>query len=456
MSATENSLPCLDGHARFARLLRRLLIAGLLVSSVARSDTKPECPGCNVLLITIDTLRPDRMALYGYAGGTSAGIGRYFDAKSVFTSAWSTAPCTYPSIAQLLSGSINSVRPRLAQVMREAGYSTSAIVSQGHFRNRKFGYREGFDHFSVQRKELADAHGLSTRTAEEVTELAIRRMDRWLERRTQAQPFFQWFHYFDPHDPYAPPREFRANQSKESFVRLSQGDRRQMEREALARGIPANRVFTDTQRRHFNSLYDSEVAYVDREVGRLLDAFEARGLLKNTMVILTSDHGEWLGEQHRWDHCQTLEWIETKVPLAVRVPGWTPDEKTRTGPVSTLDVMPTILAFAGIAPPEPKPLGTSLFETVASRSAVAVRKNAGFIRQGKWLLKCDLESSDAGEPSRCRPTSLERGTGENLLESEPARRDELVRKFAEMVDSPTAKGITEQAEKELRAIGYID
>ncbi|MDX1632691.1 MAG: sulfatase [Thermoanaerobaculia bacterium] len=325
-----------------------LLLGLFLVGCGATAETPP-----NILLITVDTLRWDRLGLYGYERETTPEIDRFFSRGRVFWNAATPAPCTIPAVAQLLTGRyfVEEASPTLTSLLGGAGYRTAAVVSRHHFRASTVfarAIRRGFDRFDIQGPDEVDRHGHSTRSADEVTQ---RGFNVLRELRTDDRPFFLWLHYFDPHDPYTPPSRFsspfdRGNQSERG------GDRRSyLQTERASPDQPwqrAGAVFDQEDVRHLRNLYDGEIRFVDYELGKLLRHVSREGLLETTIVGFTSDHGEWLGEGNRWDHCQTLAEEEIRVPLLVRSPkGPLKGEGDVTDPVGLLDLVPTLLRLAG-------------------------------------------------------------------------------------------------------------
>jgi tetratricopeptide (TPR) repeat protein len=193
----------------------------------------------------------------------------------------------------------------LAERFREAGYDTGAVVG-AIVLDARFGLSQGFDLYdSTMSPRRASETGYPQRSAEEVTDVAL----RWLGSR--QRPFFLWLHYYDPHAAYEPPAPF-----EQRFV-----------------GRP----------------YDGEIAYVDEQIDRVFRTLRRAGEWDRTLVIVTSDHGESLGEHGEMTHAYTLYDAVLKVPLVVRGPGVPASRRVREV-VSTTDVAPTILAQAGLAP----------------------------------------------------------------------------------------------------------
>jgi hypothetical protein len=178
----------------------------------------------NVVLITVDTLRRDHVGSYGYGRNTTPHVDEFFRNGTTFLNATSPSPCTVPAVLQLLTGvrDFDDRRPRLAETLRDAGFATTAIVSQHHFRTAarpRPAYTRGFDEFDIQEAHERDHHRMTSRDAAEVSDRAT----AWLNGRTSDAPFFLWLHYFDPHDPYESPEDFRVFPSPAPSL---DGDRR--------------------------------------------------------------------------------------------------------------------------------------------------------------------------------------------------------------------------------------
>ncbi len=274
----------------------------------------PRPSGPNILLVTIDTLRADHAGTAYVEAPVLEGLKR--DGVS-FDRAMATAPLTLPSHASLLTGQYppsHGVRHNgvfklaaesvtLAERMRDAGYATGAVVAASVL-ERRFGLDQGFDAFddAIATGTRANSAGYAERNATEVTDLAT----RWLE--DTERPFFLWTHYYDPHANYSAPEPF-------------------------------SELYPD-------SPYRGEVAYVDHELGRLLAALEAQGRLENTIVVVTSDHGEGLGQHGEGTHSYLIYDSVAHVPLIVSGPG-IPSAVRVAQVVSNAGIAPTILGLAG-------------------------------------------------------------------------------------------------------------
>ena len=316
---------------------------GLLVPPVLAGDRDTgHTLRPNVVLITIDTLRADRLSAYGYPRRTSPNIDRLATQGVLFQNAYSPIPLTGPAHVSLMTslypqqhgavinGVRMSARPRpltLAQILRRLGYRTGAFVSAWPLKKKLTGLGRGFNVYN-QKFNYRFNLVMEARTGQQVTEAAL----RWLKKR-RARPFFLWLHYFDPHAPY------RLHQQ---FARLPAA--------AASSGAPVPAVVSPASETGQRQLaYDSEVAYTDSYVGQVLQQLTQMGLRDRTLIVLTTDHGESLGENEYWGHGDKLYQPIVRIPLIVSYPGVIPAGRTVTQDVGLLDVMPTLLDYLRVA-----------------------------------------------------------------------------------------------------------
>jgi arylsulfatase len=430
--------------------MARRLAAVSLAGALAAGCGGPAPAGPHVLLVSIDTLRADRLGVYGHARDTSPRIDAFFAAGSVFERAAASAPCTLPSVQQYLAGAFDYSEHRkvLAEHLRDAGWTTAAIVSQQRFYHGLEGYRRGFDHFDIQARDAVDVHGESARTAREVSDRAL----AWLAANAGRPRLFLWLHYFDPHDPYEPPPQHRGfdagNRSRKS------GDPRSYQRAARPDASPRQALpgdlFDAEDVAHFRNLYDGEIRFVDAELGRVFDALDAHGLGERTIAVLLSDHGEWLGEEERWYHCLTLRDAEIHVPLLLRVNGGPLRGRARVAePVSTLDVLPSVLSLLGLPYAEPEYHGVDLGRPPADRAVASLWARQLSLRSRDWTLV-----SENGSP-RLLFAAADAEPRPNRIAEEPAVRDALARRshpYQALRDAIRP----ERFQEALRAIGYLE
>jgi arylsulfatase A-like enzyme len=334
----------------FARIGTVLVGIGVLSGCGA---TGPAPPRPNVVLISLDTTRADHLGVYGYSRPTSPNLDRLARDSIVYTRAYATASWTLSSHASLFTGKFptshgaihdadgplkltdaisgppqwnaRAVRPlagdetTLAQILGEEGYRTGAVVA-GPWMKKVFGLDRGFDVY-----DDAGITSIAGRRGDEVTAAAL----GFIEAES-SQPFFLFLNYFDPHTPYLPPEDFARRFAASLGERPKSDDRWRKTR-----------------------LYDAEIRYMDAQIGVFLDRLRELGVYAESLVIVTADHGELLGEHGEWGHVHHLLQEVLMIPLLVKPPsaaGWTPG--TSDAPAQLVDVLPIVLHQLEIPLPE--------------------------------------------------------------------------------------------------------
>ena len=272
-------------------------------------------PARNLLIVTLDTTRADRLSAYGGEQAPVPNLERLCREGVRFDSAFTVSPVTLPSHASLLTGlypiahgvrnnttyRLGEQAVTLAELLREQGIRTGAVVGSLVLHSR-YGLDQGFemydDHIRMDRIDSMFAE----RRGSEVVDRGL----EWLQEVADDR-WFLWLHLFDPHWEYDPPEPFRS--------------------------------------RHAGSGYDGEIAYADQQVGRVLDHLRGTGALDDTLVVVTSDHGESLGEHGEATHGLFLYDATTRVPLILRYPAGLPGGKVVMPVVRIVDVLPTALAL---------------------------------------------------------------------------------------------------------------
>lgn len=323
----------------------------------------------NVLLIVLDTVRADAMTPYGAERDTTPNLNRLAARGVVFEQARSTAPWTLPSHASLFTGRwpfemsaevgrpLDSTFPTLAERLSERGYATGGFVANLENCNSWYGLARGFQHYedyyenavvspleTLRCSRLGRAAATSKLGWSLIKAVAKPESYRyrksaaminrdalaWLSKQGE-RPYFLFLNYFDVHDPYVPPagadRKFSAARTGEE--------------------LSPEEVVRDA--------YDDCLAYLDDQVGRLLDELETRGKLENTLIVVTSDHGEAFGEHGLNGHGVSLYRPETHIPLIVVHPESAPAGRRVGHPVSLRDVPPTVLDLVGAGGDSPFP-----------------------------------------------------------------------------------------------------
>jgi arylsulfatase A-like enzyme len=334
------------------------VLLGACDESPTDTDSRPRNSGINVLLITVDTLRPDHLSAYGYARKTSPAIDELASRGVVFDLAFTYWPKTRGSFAAMFTSLIASqhgltVRDRdlpefnetLAEIFQKAGYRTAAAVDNGNL-DSGLGYAQGF--------ETYEETWLRSESELERTEIITRFAEEFLSAKEDARPFFLWLHYVNPHAPYDPPREHLARFEGDGLV---------------PRGSPLPEVvgFHGGVNRHmavegartwgdYVDRYDAEILLADEHVGRVLRTLNQGSHAGTTLVALTSDHGESLGEhEYFFDHGDNLFNPSLRIPLVLSFPGFLPAGERISAAVSSLDIYPTLLDLAQLPFPTGSP-----------------------------------------------------------------------------------------------------
>ena len=359
---------------------RRFAGFAVVANPVVRSRrSTPSVP--NVVIISLDTLRADRLAMFGYHTTTSPNIDEWAaESGVVFQNTVAASPRTLPSHVSMLTGldclshGVNHLAPAplsletLAETLRNEQYTTVAAVGGG-LMNPNFGLAQGFDEF-YHYPGWPGGFG----------ELEVE-LDRALEKlsRVSDRPFFLFFHTYEIHDPF----HEREPYSDKCYSDFGDDSARDYIYGALARPRSADDdylLYYDLMKwkkgEHVGSavpvgsdelelvscLYDSGISYADAQIDRLLGWLEQRGLLENTLVVLTSDHGESLGEKGLFKHAYLYE-NNLMIPLVFRFPGGQNGGRSFDSQVSTVDILPTILEYLGIDD-ESRPDGESLLPMI--------------------------------------------------------------------------------------------
>jgi arylsulfatase A-like enzyme/Flp pilus assembly protein TadD len=281
--------------------------------------------GANILLITVDTLRADRVGAYGAASGLTPSIDRLAAEGWRFATTYAHVPLTLPSHAALLTGAypfVNGVRDNgsfrfngqhatLAGTLKAAGYRTGGFVAS-FVLDARFGLNAGFDVYDDKygSRSAGGTLTVTERTADKVLDAAVRWIGDASDAAAQKQPWFAWAHLYDPHEPYDPPEPYRT--------------------------------------RYRSDPYSGEIAFADAQLGSALERLTGQGYLSHTLVVVAADHGESLGEHQERTHGLFAYDSTLRVPLVM----WAPSvlrPAVFAAPARLVDVMPTVLDLAGIA-----------------------------------------------------------------------------------------------------------
>ena len=441
-----------EGLAFFA-LVAALCWAGCTPSKAPEETAEPAPKTAepakrpNVLLITVDTLRADRLGCYGYEQARTPNIDSLAAEGVLVERAIAPTPITLPSHTTILTGlepPAHGVRDNgvfrapdeletIAEQLGAEGYRTQAFVS-AEVLHRRYGLDQGFDGYD---DVLWDQHGpqdfmLRERPADRTIDQTL----QWLEAgATSAAPFFLWVHLFDPHQPYAPPAS---------------------EQEGAA------------------SPYDGEITFADQQLGRLFDALRKKDALDDTIVVFTSDHGESLGEHGESTHAIFIYESTVRVPLILRYPSKLPGGRRHSQPVRSADLVPTILGLVGLAakPTQGADLSAALAGEPASEPAPqyseSLHPELSFgmaplygIRSGDWTYirapRAELynRASDPGELENLLDGSAGNAEAKERAAQLDAALTELVKTAEAGGADSEAQPLDEKTVEMLRALGYM-
>ena len=398
----------------------------------------------NIILVTIDTLRTDRLSCYGSTHVETPHIDRFAREGVRFDNAASTVPFTLPAHASIMTGTyppIHGVRenvgyfleegtPTIAQSLHDGGRETGGFVS-AFVLDSRWGIGRGFDHF-FDDFDLGEMETPNLSSVQRSGDETVAEALQWLDTRGKPSPFFLWLHLYDPHDPYTPPEPFKSRY----------------------RGHP----------------YDAEVAYTDSLVGVFRDALEARGVLDHSLVIVTADHGEGLGDHGERFHGFFVYETTIRVPLIIRFPNAAQAGTVIRHAVSHIDLMPTILDLVQV-PIADGLHGTSLLPMILGGERGSDREvysesfypllHYGWsplrsIRSDRYKL-IDAPRRELYDLSNDRDESSNLAEEETQIVGELSGRLQRLREEMER-DAPsdrTASDLDQETIDRLRALGYL-
>ena len=381
-----------------------------LIGLVACGGTEGTAAPSNVLLVTVDTLRADRLGCYGYPLETSPNMDRLASEGVRFADCTVQWPKTWPSMASLMTGAyprttgvgydpqrVPETFPLLSELFSDAGFGTGAVVANFNV-GRIWGFERGFDRFVQSWEKSWNAKGggaafenrpgrvKAHTNATIVTDEAL----QWLADEGGKAPFFLWLHYIDPHGPYFPPRKYQTLFRKQhASERVAPESLPYYQRQYTS---GTKDVIDDLA--YYRAMYDRQIRYLDDELGRLLRGLDKLELRGETLVALTADHGESLGEHDYFlDHGRYSYQANAGVPLILNGPG-VPRGSVVERPVALIDLPPTLCELLELAPfvsfegesLVPDVRGSSRQPDVFLESGYIEGETQLVIRRGKWKL----------------------------------------------------------------------
>jgi arylsulfatase A-like enzyme/Flp pilus assembly protein TadD len=431
------------GRRRLVILLAAVLVTAGAVVAFLTTRPKPVPIGrngrMNVLLVTLDTTRADRLGCYGYAAGQTPNLDVLAEGGVRFANAYSQVPLTLPSHASIMTGqypyahgvhnngtyALGAGTPTLAQILKGKGYKTAAFVASFSVDSR-FGLDRGFDVYDDNFQ--ADSPFKSS-NAERKAEEVLQAFEPWFDKNAGGDaPFFVWVHFFDPHLPYNPPSPFR-----ERF-----GER----------------------------LYDGEVSYMDAIFGFVMRKLVAKKLLGSTLVIAAGDHGESFGEKGESGHGVFLYEEAVHVPLIFFAEGRLPAGSVVPSRVRLIDIAPTVLDLLETPVPD-QVQGISLVPYIQKKKSADLdnvletfypRENLGWAaltglmsRQWKFIHAPTDELYDLeADRSESRNLAAGNSVARDLKEKLNARLRETAGR------SGSGRTMSAAEKSRLQSLGYVD
>jgi arylsulfatase A-like enzyme len=471
-----------DGRRLAGRLVICLLALALFAGAAGGflerglPDDRGTTSRAPLILITIDTLRADRLSCYGYEKIRTPHIDELAVGGARFEEVVAQSPWTLPSLASLFTATyptvngvvsarnrLDGARTTLAETLSDAGYHTQAFVSNGWLQTA-FGLDQGFAgyyheshrppyYWLLNMMAVRAVRGVFPRltrvmgysSGAHLTDLAC----RWLRER-DSPGFFLWIHYLEPHDPYAPPPPF--NQTWDTGYRG-----RWRYRSGMLQRFRTGLWLTAAEKRHLESLYDGEVSFIDHCVGRILQVLKETGLYDRSLVVVTSDHGEEFWEHGNVSHGHSLHRELLRVPLVMRFPEKIPAGTLVHGRFRLLDLSPTILGILGV-PPGPEMQGTNMAAAVAAGSIDTTLTAFGealiYYGEQKALLTDGWKLVYVPESGKSELYSLATDPEElsNVAQAHPEMRDSLTAELLHWMEQSRAINHALPAETGSRAV----
>jgi arylsulfatase A-like enzyme len=440
--------------------LAALILLGVLASSPSCARAPSPTPPA-VVLVSIDTLRPDHLGCYGYSRPTSPEIDRFREEAVLFREAVAQAPSTLASHASMFTSLLpahhgasmryrSAVRPDvpiLAEILRRAGFATASFNGGGQL-HRIWGLDRGFDVYESY-ADADDEEVLGDDTFHERLAAAT----PWLES-VREKPFFLFLHTYEVHHPYTPTPARLALMEKGYEGRLPP----QISVRLIKRINSGRKPLRPGDLEHIVATYDAEISSADAGFGELVALLRRLGRYDSSLIVLTSDHGEAFGERGRvaW-HGDTLYDEQIRIPLIVRLPGGRFSGRTIEPQVRSIDIAPTILSLLKVpVPPEFSGAAIDIAGGAAGHPPFAVASIDGYsndlavrTRQWKWyqgrlydLLDDPGETSDVAARHPKVAEDLQGTLVKQLKSREPAGHRPVE--------------VDRDLQERLKALGYVE
>jgi len=467
------------------RLIQPLMLASAVVLSACHScETKQESALEVIVLISIDTLRADYLGVYGHPYVKTPHIDALARTGIRFTQAFAVAPTTLASHTSMMTGTFPHTHgvPRngfqvpasnqmLAEILKARGYRTIGFTG-GYPLHARFGFAQGFDEYRM----LSSPDKSATDTGNRVTDNVL----EWVNQAGSGK-LFLFVHYWDVHAPYFPPSPFNRMYRTDRLELTGGGAELKQLRGNLKKGTFEAFAQSEVTGR----LYAGEVTWTDKQVGRLLDGLDERGLLKNSLVILTSDHGEAMDAHPNeyWGHGYSVYDETARIPLIIKLPASRGAGSVIEGMVSNIDILPTILDLLQL--PTSEAVEGSSFAKTLDDVAHEVRERPIFSEATKPHTRELEDAGDWRNAAKCKGIwvndwklhdcpyngfkalynrSRDPRERNNLLPSSDAKTHDIYQRLAKRLAAWSATAAPEESVKDedpivieqLRALGYVE
>lgn len=422
------------------------VLTGLLWLSNCKGGgvERKSAEGLNLLVITLDTMRADRLGAYGYNRARTPNLDRLALKGVMFEHCYAPVPVTFPAHCSIFTGNypiahharsnglffLNPNQVTLAEKMKEQGYQTFAAVASFVLLS-KFGLDQGFD---VYDDSLNVDQIINNFESEIKAPQVYAKFKQWFKGRSKEKKFFAWIHFYDPHAPYEPPQEYRTKYDTDE------------------------------------ALYDGEIAYMDSYIGKIIEDLKAQEILDTTLIIAAGDHGEALGEHDEYGHAIFCYEENVKVPLIFYNPRLFKEGLKVKNRVNLIDIMPTVLELYGLdTGPGPGVQGESLIPLLAGEEKGEERTFYAESMYGKeeygWAPLTAIIHENYKYISLPEPElyDLHRDAGEkdNLVWKKNRLARELDKKLSKLAagystkDIDSRRELTQEDRAHLESLGYI-
>lgn len=383
----------------FQALLLSIVIIAVAVYLSNESKVE-EQNDLNIVLISVDTVRPDHLSTYGYNRLTDPNLRKLADKATVYKNAFTMIPQTYPSFAMLFTGKsplrtgvfsnpspqnadrgqlflntkpLGDETETLASILKMNGYKTAGFVTSGILHEDFTGLSHGFDSYQV-----FDQYDINAwKQNREGYDDFIDKSSEWFSNN-KHQKFFYWIHLMDPHSPYYPPDDVRCLfQSDENCQIISNRPFNEINSFESPHYACSKEPATEGVIARYEALYDAEILSSDRQMGKILAALKKNNLMENTLIIYYGDHGESFDHQYYFAHGESLYDSTIRIPLVIYNP-LQQLKKTVMTPITNVDILPTILDLVHIPYTKSQFDGKSLVSKTPSPQTVSNTDNVTY------------------------------------------------------------------------------